>query len=232
MSTKDATTPRLFLCRHGETEWSRSGRYTGTTDLPLLPSGEAQVLSTARILVGPRKLIDPNKVAKVWVSPRKRAVRTALSLFQKGDVAGEMMEVTEGLAEWDYGDYEGLLTEEIREKRKGEGRDGERGWDIWRDGSPQQVTTRLDTLIAKIRDLQAPHMSNSTPADVVLVAHGHILRAFTKRWLGYPLEFPLSMMLEPGGVGILSYQHNNIEEPAFLLGMGFPLETEEQKVEK
>jgi broad specificity phosphatase PhoE len=70
--------------------------------------------------------------------------------------------------------------------------------------SAQQVSDRLDSLIAKIRNLQGPHMTDDQPADVLLVAHGHILRAFVKRWLGYPLDFRLLLMLEPGGVGIVT----------------------------
>jgi broad specificity phosphatase PhoE len=69
---------------------------------------------------------------------------------------------------------------------------------------PQQVSDRLDSLISKIRDSQAPHMHDDAPADVLLVAHGHILRAFVKRWLGYPLDFKLLLILEPGGVGVLT----------------------------
>ena len=65
--------------------------------------------------------------------------------------------------------------------------------------------------------------TDGSPKDVILVAHGHLTRAFAKRWLGYELSFSLSLMMEPGGVGILSYQHSNIEEPAILLGIGFPL---------
>ena len=81
----------------------------------------------------------------------------------------------------------------------------------------------MDSLIAEIRNLQAPRMKDSSgPKDVILVAHGHLTRAFAKRWLGYELSFPLSLMMEPGGVGVLSYQHHNIEEPALLLGIGFP----------
>lgn len=94
---------------------------------------------------------------------------------------------------------------------------------------PAEVAQRLDALIAEIRARQAPNMHGEAPADVVLVAHGHLLRAFTKRWLGYPMEFPLSMMLEPGGVGILSYQHHSIDEPAFMVGMALPLEKEDNK---
>lgn len=99
MPDKDAGTPRVFLIRHGETEWSKSGQYTGKTDIPLTETGEEQVTSTSKIVYGPGKLIDPAKVAKVWVSPRKRAVRTyELLSGAKGDE-----EVTESLAEWHYG---------------------------------------------------------------------------------------------------------------------------------
>lgn len=124
--------------------------------------------------------------------------------------------------------YDGLKTGEIRALRKSHDLDQDRPWDIWRDGceggeSPAQVAARIDELITKIRALQAPHMEDDEPKDVILVAHGHLTRAFAKRWLGYDLSFPLSLMMQPGGVGVLSYQHQNIDEPALLLGMGFPL---------
>lgn len=126
-------------------------------------------------------------------------------------------------------EYEGIKTAEIREKRKAHGLDQDRPWDIWTDGceggeSAAQVTARIDKLIAEIRELQAPHMKDAEPKDVILVAHGHLTRAFAKRWLGYDMSFPLSLMMEPGGVGVLSYQHHNIDEPALLLGIGFPLQ--------
>lgn len=150
-------------------------------------------------------------------------------MSRDGLVQSGRVTTTEELAEWDYGDYEGLLTGEIRARRKNQGLDKEKAWDIWRDGcqggeSAQQVTDRLDNLIQKIYKLQEPYMHGEKPADVVLVAHGHLLRAFAKRWLKYSMEAPLSMMMEPGGIGILSYQHRNINEPAFLLGMAFPFE--------
>lgn len=85
------------------------------------------------------------------------------------------------------------------------------------------MTARLDELISKIHALQAPNMYGEAPADVVLVAHGHLLRAFVKRWLKYPMGFPLSLMLEPGAVGILSYQANDINQPALMVGMSFPI---------
>lgn len=93
------------------------------------------------------------------------------------------------------------------------------------------MTARIDGLIAKIRALQAPHLTaaaaggpdSGAPRDVILVAHGHLTRAFAKRWLGYELDNPLSLMMQPGGVAVLSYQHHSIDEPALLLGIGFPL---------
>ena len=140
---------------------------------------------------------------------------------------GVKVEKTEEIAEWDYGDYEGKLIKEIRAMRKERGLDKEMEWDIWRDGCeggerPEEVEKRLDDLIGKIKAIQKPLFQKGASSDVVVVAHGHILRAFVKRWLKYTLEFPLSMMLEPGGVGGLSYQHANIDEPAILLGMSFP----------
>ncbi|PYH47090.1 phosphoglycerate mutase [Aspergillus saccharolyticus JOP 1030-1] len=235
MPDKDAGTPRVFLYRHGETEWSKSGRYTGTSEIELTAAGISQVTASGKILVGAGKLIDPTrKLARVFISPRRRAAHTFELAFAEADKqalrdGGKVQANDERLAEWGYGLYEGLLTKEIRALRKEHGLDGEREWDIWRDGceggeSPAAVTARIDSLIAEIRAIHAGNMHGEGPADVVLIAHGHTLRAFTKRWLGYPMEFPLSMMLEPGAVGVLSYQHHSIDEPAFLVGYGFPLE--------
>ncbi|KAI9811637.1 MAG: hypothetical protein M1827_005386 [Pycnora praestabilis] len=234
MADKDAGTPRVYLARHGETEWTISGRYTGKSDIPLTTAGENQVLGTGRQLVGQGKLINPKKLAHIYISPRARAQLTYRLLFEgveKGDeVEGEKVTTTEELAEWDYGAYEGLLTKEIRAKRREKGLDRNKEWDIWRDGcedgeNAQEVTDRLDGLIAKIKKIQAPNMHGEKASDVILVAHGHILRAFAKRWLKYPMNTSLSMMLEPGGIGILSYQHHNVEEPAFFLGMALPLQS-------
>ncbi|KAF7191050.1 Sedoheptulose 1,7-bisphosphatase [Pseudocercospora fuligena] len=226
MADKDASTPRISIIRHGQTEWSQSGQYTGKTDIPLTSKGEEQVIATGQIAYGPGKLIDPAKIAKVYVSPRKRAIKTYELLSGQKDG----YEVTESLAEWDYGQYEGLKTSQIRQLRSSHGLDTDKPWDIWRDGcedgeSAQEVSDRIDALITEIKEFHKPLMTstNGSPKDVILVAHGHLTRAFAKRWLGYDLSFPLSLMMEPGGVGILSYQHSNIEEPAILLGIGFPL---------
>ncbi|KAK8193585.1 putative phosphoglycerate mutase [Phyllosticta capitalensis] len=239
MSDKDAGTPRVYLARHGETEWTINGRYTGVTDLPLTTNGEAQVLGSGRALVGAGKLINPSRLAAVYISPRHRAQQTYELLFPAPAKAAlssaGLVHTTSRLAEWDYGLYEGLLTKEIRAARASRGLDTQRPWDIWRDGceegeSAAQVTKRLDDLIREIRQIQGPYMHGEKPVDVVLVAHGHLLRAFAKRWLGYPMETPLSMMMEPGGVGVLSYQHHNVEEPAFLLGLALPLPKDGEEV--
>ncbi|MCJ1349274.1 hypothetical protein MMC31_007510 [Peltigera leucophlebia] len=233
MSDLDATTPRVFLARHGETEWTKNGRYTGKTDLDLTLEGISKVRATGTQLVGAGKLIDSTRVASVWVSPRKRAQQTFHLLFNDGDGGdrgsdiADKVTLTEDIREWDYGDYEGLVLREICARRKGKGLDREREWNIWMDGceggeSVQQVAERLDRLIAQIREIQAPFMNGEKPVDVVLVAHGLILRAFVKRWLKYPLNNPLPMMLSPGAIGILSYKNHDVDEPGFFIGMALP----------
>lgn len=207
---------------------------------------------TASVVFGPGRLIDPRKIAKVICSPRKRAQRTLELLLEQLDEKSDGDDVekagdghattikkaiesntntTEDIAEWGYGDYEGLLTEQIRRLRKKRGLDAERPWDIWRDGcegprgqSPAQVTERLDRLIAQIIAVQEPGLKGQQPErnrDVLIVAHGHILRAFVKRWLGFELDAKLELMLEPGGVCGLSYAHGNIDQRAVLVGMSF-----------
>ena len=186
---------------------------------------------SAELVFGPGRLIDPANLAHVFISPRRRAQQT-WQIFVKtnadrSSAANPPVSTTEDLAEWDYGLYEGKLTHEIKSLRHAHGLDQERPWDIWRDGceegeTAEQVTMRLDNLITKIRDIHQPNMRGARPCDVVLIAHGHILRGFVKRWLRYDLASPLSMMLEPGGVGGLSYQHHNMDEPACLVGMSFP----------
>lgn len=124
--------------------------------------------------------------------------------------------------------YEGLKPKEIKQLRLDNGLNtAENPWDIWRDGcvdgeSPAQITARIDDLISRIRVIQGANMNGEAPADIVIVAHGHFTRCFAKRWLGYPLDFNLNLMMEPGGVGVLSYSHHSVKEPALLLGIGFP----------
>ncbi|KAK4222350.1 Sedoheptulose 1,7-bisphosphatase [Podospora fimiseda] len=235
-------TPRVFIIRHGETEWSLNGRHTGSTDIPLTANGEKRVKSTGKALVGNDRLIVPGKLAHIYVSPRKRAQRTLelLNIVDKdslpwgnhgqcepkpGFACAAKVQITEDIREWDYGDYEGITSPEIRELRKNQGLDDH--WDIWRDGcpggeTPHDIKNRLDRLIEDIRQRwHSPAMDGSRDGDVLIVAHGHILRAFAQRWAGKELHDGPTFLLEAGGVGTLSYEHHNIKEPAILLGGAF-----------
>ena len=122
----------------GETEWTINGRCTGKTDLPLTRNGEKQVRSTGAALVGPHKLLAPSKLAHVFVSPRQRAQKTfELLLGESGKdelVNSDKVTITELIAEWDYGDYEGVHPNDIRSRRVKHGLDKERPWNIWIDG--------------------------------------------------------------------------------------------------
>ncbi|KAI2823809.1 hypothetical protein CBS115989_1042 [Aspergillus niger] len=217
-------TPRCFIIRHGETSWSLNGRHTGSTDLPLTENGEKRIKATGKALVGNDRLIVPRKLVHVYVSPRARAQRT-LELLEIGckerlpwnearksedeePIRTEAkVEVTEAVREWDYGEYEGLTSKQIREMRREKG-EGE--WEIWRDGcpggeSPEDVIKRLDAVIAEIREkFHKPCFDgdSSSKGDVLVVAHGHILRAFAMRWTGKPLT-ETALILEAGGVGTL-----------------------------
>jgi sedoheptulose-bisphosphatase len=141
--------------------------------------------------------------------------------------------VTPAIREWDYGLYEGLTSSTIATQRSAA---GQPPWDIWRDGcpggeSPADITARLDALIAELRAKWHAGVIGKTRAeverggevggDVLIVAHGHILRAFAARWVGRSVADNPSLILEAGGVGTLSYEHHSIEEPAILLGGAF-----------
>ncbi|KAI1092845.1 phosphoglycerate mutase-like protein [Rostrohypoxylon terebratum] len=240
-------TPRVFLVRHGETEWSLNGRHTGVSDIPLTANGEKRIKATGRALVGDDRLIVPKQLAHIYVSPRKRAQRTfellnfgisdplpwkvhGDKLSEAGHTCGARVEVTQDIREWDYGDYEGITTPEIREIRAKQGLGPK--WDIWKDGcvggeSPDDVTLRVDRLIQEIREkwhgpvIGKSKSENLPPSDVLIVAHGHILRAFAMRWVQKTLQDGPAFLLEAGGVGTLSYEHHNIDEPAILLGGAF-----------
>ncbi|WPG97784.1 phosphoglycerate mutase-like protein [Acrodontium crateriforme] len=242
------TTPRVFIIRHGETEWSLNGRHTGKTDIPITANGEKRIRATGRALIGDDRLIVPKNLAHIYVSPRKRAQRTLELLglgcedavpWEKhgaiepstggGGASQARIEVTERICEWDYGAYEGLTSAEIAEQRTQKGMEK---WDIWRDGcpggeSPEQITKRLDELIADIRTrfhahaIGQPKGSVKEPYDVLIVAHGHILRAFAGRWVNKNIADNPSLILEAGGVGTLSYEHHKLDEPAILLGGAF-----------
>jgi probable phosphoglycerate mutase len=121
--------------RIGETEWAKSGRFTGITDIQLTETGATQVSSAATTLVGPRKLLDPFRLVHIFVSPRTRAITTFKLLMGpfSSVIVGKVTR-TEDIAEWNYGDYEGYTDQEIRSLRKEKGLDLEKEWNIWRDG--------------------------------------------------------------------------------------------------
>jgi broad specificity phosphatase PhoE len=175
---------QVVLVRHGETDWSRANRHTSFTDLPLTPVGERQAKTLAGALLGRR-------FAAVLSSPRQRARRTA-------ELAGlRITDVDEDLAEWNYGQYEGLTTVEIRDTRP--------GWLLWTDGcpdgeSPTQIGSRIDRLITRVRTLVAD-------GDVALVGHGHALRVVAARWIGLPPSNGRLLRLDTATLCTLGFEH-------------------------
>lgn len=184
---------RILLVRHGQTEWSTTGAHTGRTDIPLLDEGR----SSARRL-GERLHTAPwNGLpgAEVRTSPLSRA-RETCELAGFGDRAQEWEE----LREWDYGAYEGLTTRQIREET---GTD----WLIWRDGvvdgeSMSAVAARADTIVERVR---------SSDSDVLVFAHGHVLRVLGARWLGHGTPFGSCLTLSPASLSVLGWAYG---EPA------------------
>jgi broad specificity phosphatase PhoE len=173
---------QLWLVRHGETEWSASGKHTGSTDLPLTPVGEQRARAIGRFLMG-------RHFALVLTSPLARARETCrLSGY------GESASVESNLREWDYGEYEGRTTSEIRSERP--------GWSLWRDGVPagesiRQVAVRAQAVIDR---------ALASPGDALLFAHGHILRVLSSCWLGLPPEEGRLFSLGTASVCTLGYE--------------------------
>lgn len=162
MSVEDFGLPRLWLLRHGETEWSRSGQYTGLTDLPLTAEGEDQAL-------GAKTTLDGVTFGLVMTSPLQRARRTA-------ELAGfPEAEIEPNAVEWDYGDYEGVRSADVRKKNP--------DYLIWKDGVPHGET--LDDVAARA-DVIVQRVLASGAENALLVAHGHFCRILTARWLGLP----------------------------------------------
>ena len=210
--------PRVFIARHGETEWSLSGQHTSTTELELTENGVKRAKMTGNAMVGPDRLICPDRLKMVICSPRKRARQTLslLGLPKETDI-----EINEDLREWDYGKYEGKTSKQINEMRN-----NGKIWDIWRDGceggeSPHQVTRRVDELISRIQKVQEEAIRNKAEADVLLVCHGHIGRSIAIRWIQLALESGPHLILPAMGIGVLSYEHDSVNEPALLLGGSF-----------
>jgi len=184
------------VLRHSETEWSRAGRHTGRTDIPLTPRGEAAAVALAPMLAR-------RHIMAAFSSPAQRAARTA-----------ELVGLAEAkpdpdLWEWDYGGYEGLTTPQIQERRP--------GWYLWRDGvipgdaahpgeTMQQVGARVDRVLTRVKPLLAD-------GDVVLVAHGHVLRILTARFLQLEPTDGKLFRLDTGTVSTLGLEH---DEPVIL----------------
>jgi broad specificity phosphatase PhoE len=186
----------LVLLRHGETEWSRTGRHTGRTDVPLTPYGERQARSVGRLLADRR-------FALVLTSPLERAARTAELAGLTGAV------VDPDLVEWDYGAFEGLTSEQIQEQ-------GHPGWRIFRDGiappgeSLQDVAARGARVLARVRGALAAGSEDGAEdggGDVALVGHGHALRILATVWLEQAPETGAQLVLGPASVSVLGSEH-------------------------
>ena len=174
----------VFAIRHGETEWSLSGQHTGTTDIPLTDKGRP-------LAERMRPALAREAFGLVLCSPMQRS-RETCALTGLGDKAV----IDADLAEWNYGQYEGLTPKQIQERRP--------GWLIFRDGcpggeSPEQVGVRVDRVIERARAAQG---------DVALFAHGHVLRVLAARWIGQPAGSGQHFLLDTGTLCILGYYHD------------------------
>jgi broad specificity phosphatase PhoE len=172
----------VVLVRHGETEWSRALKHTGRTDVPLTEAGRRQ----AALL---REALADRRFERVLTSPLGRAMETCRLAG-----LGERAERTEALLEWDYGEYEGATTGEIRRRRP--------GWLLWRDGCPggetaAEVGARADPLVAELRALRG---------DAILFAHGHVLRVLAARWLGLGPEAGALFALSTATLSVLGFE--------------------------
>jgi broad specificity phosphatase PhoE len=177
----------IVLARHGETEWSRDLKHTGRTDIPLTDGGRQEGLRLRDALAG-------RTFERVLSSPLERALETCRLAG-----LGDQVETTDDLLEWNYGEYEGITTKEIRESRP--------GWYLWRDGCPggetaADVGRRVDRVIAALGDLEG---------DAVLFAHGHALRVLTARWLRFGPEAGAHFKLDTGTLSTLGWER---ETPA------------------
>lgn len=179
--------PEIHLVRHGETEWSLSGRHTGRSDIPLTPNGEAAARKLADRLAG-------LSVSAVWSSPSQRARNTcALSGF------GADVVIKDDLAEWDYGAYEGVTTKEIQKSHP--------DWRLFRDACPQgeaaaDVGARADRIIGELRQANA---------NILIFSSSHFLRVFAARWLGLPPEGGSLLTLDTTSISVLGYEHDLTE---------------------
>lgn len=188
-----AELPIIYVARHGETAWSLTGQHTGLTDLPLTARGERTATKLQDRLKG-------QSFAKVFTSPLQRARRTC-------DLAGfgAVAEVDRDLVEWDYGQYEGRRSVEIRAERP--------DWELFRDGcpggeSPEKVAARADRVVRRVR---------AVPGDVLLFSSGHFIRVLASRWVGLePNANSRYFMLSTASVSALGYE-NDLSRPVIRL---------------
>jgi probable phosphoglycerate mutase len=172
----------IVLVRHGETEWSRDGRHTGNTDIPLTEEGRAKAKLVGAALAGRR-------FSLVLTSPLERARETCRQASLEAPV-----EVLDDLREWDYGEYEGRTTAEIRSERP--------GWSLWTDGAPGgetagEVGRRADRVLTKLDGVEG---------DAAVFAHGHVLRVLAARWLGLPAQDGRLFALGTAAISVLGYE--------------------------
>jgi broad specificity phosphatase PhoE len=177
-----AGTHRIWLVRHGETEWSRSGQHTGRTDIPLTADGERQGLALGRHLAG-------HRFALVLTSPLARA-RETCRLAGFADVA----EISEDLREWDYGVYEGRTTADVRAAQP--------GWSIWTTPVPEGETVEQ----VGERARRVMERADAVPGDVALFAHAHVLRILGACWMGLPPIHGRNLTLGTASLSVLGYE--------------------------
>lgn len=188
-----ATLPIVYIARHGETAWSLTGQHTGLTDLPLTEHGEAVARSLANRLKG-------IEFSSVFASPLQRARRTC-ELAGFGGVAV----IDPDLVEWDYGQYEGRTTADIRKERP--------GWQLFRDGCPggetlEQVAARADRVVGRLRQVQG---------NSLVFSSGHFIRVLAERWIGLPVSSGArSFMLSTASLSALGYE-NDLNQPVIRL---------------
>ena len=176
----------IVLVRHGETEWSASGKHTSRTDLPLTEAGRERATS-----LGP--ILSRRSFSLVLVSPLRRARETC----ELADL-GARAEVNDDLREWEYGAYEGVTTAEIREHNP--------DWVLWRDGCPDgelpaQVGERADRVLERLRE-----SVDRAGGDAIVFAHGHILRVIAARWIGLPVSGGARLALSAGSISVLGFE--------------------------
>ena len=190
----------IVIARHGETEWSATLKHTSRTDVPLTPAGRRQARELASELAGHYGI--------VLCSPMRRARETC-------ELAGfANPTIDEDLREWDYGEYEGLTTDEIRARRP--------GWNLWRDGcpggeTPDAVAARADRVLERLR---------AAAGDALVFAHGHILRVLTARWLRMPPQAGARFVLAAGSFGTLGFERETEVIERWNLGAGRPADAD------